>query len=228
MNGRMWTECELAVVRERYADTATAEIAMELRRPLTVVYQKAAALGLRKSEAYLASPAACRLRRGDRVGAASRFLKGHVPANKGLRRPGWSPGRMKETQFKKGARTGAAQRNWRPVGTIAIDTEGYLRIKVREGRQGEASGFGNVRIWPLLNRYVWEQANGPIPPNHTVVFRDGDRGNCELGNLELVSRADLMRRNTIHNRYPEEMVKTIMLLGAVKRKLREKSEKHND
>jgi len=58
-------------------------------------------MGLTKSAAYLASPAACRLRKGDNVGAARRFRPGHVPANKGLRRPGWSTGRMAETQFKK-------------------------------------------------------------------------------------------------------------------------------
>jgi hypothetical protein len=47
--------------------------------------------------------------------------------------------------------------------------------------------------------------------------------------LELISRAELMRRNAIHNRYPEEMVRAIMMLGAVKRKLRERRAKeHHD
>ena len=134
---------------------------------------------------------------------------------------------MKETQFKPGARSGKAAENWKPIGTILADGEGFLRIKVREGRKGEAYGFGNTKIWPLLNRHVWEQHYGPIPPGHAVVFRDRDRANCAIGNLELISRAELMRRNTIHN-LPTELRNTIMLLGAVKRKVRERHEKYND
>jgi hypothetical protein len=49
-------------------------------------------MGLRKSAEYLAGPEACRLQRGDSVGARTRFSAGHVPANKGLRRPGYFPG----------------------------------------------------------------------------------------------------------------------------------------
>jgi len=116
----------------------------------------------------------------------------------------------------------------RPIGTVSADPEGYLRIKVRDSQAGEHTGFGNVKVWPLLQRHTWEQHKGPIPPNHTVCFIDGDRKNCAIDNLELVSRAELMRRNTIHNRYPKEMVETIMLLGAVKRKVREHAEKFND
>jgi hypothetical protein len=43
----------------------------------------------------------------------------------------------------------------------------------------------------------------------------------------MISRAELMRRNTIHN-YPPELRDNIMLLGAIKRKLRETSEKQDD
>ena len=88
---------------------------------------------------------------------------------------------------------------WRPIGTILADSEGFLRIKVREGTKGEPYGFGNTKIWPLLNRHVWQQHNGPIPECHIVVFRDRDRANCAIENLELISMADNMRRNTIHN-----------------------------
>lgn len=48
------------------------------------------------------------------------------PFNKGLRRPGWHVGRMRETQFRKGERSGIAAKNWRPIGTIRTDPDGYL------------------------------------------------------------------------------------------------------
>lgn len=208
-------------MRRFYPDTPTATLARRVRRSLHATYERAQKFGLRKSEAYLAGPHACRLRRGN-VGAAFWFKKGHVPANKGLRRPGWGPGRMKETQFKPGERRGIAARNWRPVGTILTDTDGYLRIKVREARREEATGFGNVRVWPLMQRHVWEQAHGPIPPGYAVCFKDGDRTNCAPGNLELVTRRELMARNTVHN-LPKPLALTVQLLGALNRQIRRRS-----
>jgi hypothetical protein len=224
---RFWTGHELIIVRKFYPDTPTEKVAEMLGRSTSMVYQCADRLGLHKTAEYLASPDACRLRRGDRIGATTRYAKGNVPANKGLRRPGYGPGRMRETQFKNGNRTGAANRNWKPVGSIRPDDEGYLRIKVREHQPGEPNGFGNTKIWPLLQRHIWEQHFGPIPEGHNIVFRDGNRKNCDIANLEMISRAELMRRNTIHN-YPPELRDNIMLLGAIKRKLRETSEKQDD
>jgi hypothetical protein len=126
---------------------------------------------------------------------------------------------MKATQFKKGARSGVAVTNWRPIGTIALDAEGYSRIKVREALPGEPHGFGNTKAWPLLNRHLWATAHGPIPAGHAVVFKDGNRANCVLENLELVSQRDLMRRNSMHN-LPKPLAQAIQLLGALKRQIR--------
>lgn len=220
---RIWTEADDAQLRAEYPDTPTVDLANSMRRSIAAIYGRADNLGLNKSAAYLASPAACRLRRGDHVGAAFRFKKGQTPANKGLRRPpGWAPGRMRETQFKPGARTGVAATNWRPIGTILPDSEGYLRIKVREAVKGEAYGFGNTRVWPLLQRYVWEQAHGPIPPGHAVCFKDRNRQHCALDNLELLSRRELMLRNTVHN-LPKKLAVTVQLLGALNRQIRKRS-----
>jgi HNH endonuclease len=53
----------------------------------------------------------------------------------------------------------------------------------------EPTGFGNTKVWPMYNRWLWEQHKGPIPPKHMVIFKDGDRSHCEIGNLELLSTA---------------------------------------
>lgn len=222
-----WTRKEAAAVRTLYADMSTAKLARQLGRTESQVYQCAARMGLKKSEAYLASPEACRLRRGGNVGAAFRYPKGHVPANFGLRRPGWSPGRMRETQFKRGERSGFAERNWKPVGTIVADSEGFMRVKIKEREASDPPGWCH-EVWPLLHWRTWEQHHGPIPGGHAVVFKNGKRSDCAIENLELISRGDLMRRNTIHARYPPDLKKAIMLLGAVKRKVRENAEKLND
>ena len=216
---RLWSKADDRELRRVYSDEPNSTIARRLRRTVFAIYGRADKLCLKKSAAYLA-----RHRRtgGERLrtfGAPTRFPKGHVPANKGLRRPGWSRGRMKETQFKRGERRGVAAANWRPIGTLAIDPEGYHRIKVREARPGEAYGFGNVRVWPLLQRHVWRKAHGPIPSGHVIVFKDGNRANCELENLDCITRRALMLRNSVHN-LPKPLAQAVQLLGALNRKLR--------
>ena len=216
-----WTKAEIRTLRARYANTTAGDLGKLLGVTVSAIYNMAWKLGLEKNKEFLSELGRAKL---TVAGVPHRFGKGHAPANKGLRRPGWSPGRMAETQFRKGA----ANNKWKPVGTILPDHEGFLRIKVREAKpEDRYTGFGNRDVWPLLNRHIWEQHKGPIPPHHAVVFKDGDRSHCEIGNLECISRAELMRRNTIHN-YPPELVNNIMLLGAIKRKVREHAEKHDD
>lgn len=218
MSRHVWSARELAFIRRLYADVSTKKLALALRKSERKCYNAAHRMGLHKSEQYMASPDAHRISGTHPKSIAHRFPKGQVPHNKGLRRPGYAPGRMAETQFKKGQRTGAAARNWKPVGTILQDTEGFLRIKVREHRDGEATGFGNTKIWPLLNRHVWEQHKGPIPPRHIVAFKDRNRSNCDIGNLELISCADNMRRNSIH-RLPPELKEVLQLKAAIERRI---------
>ncbi len=50
--------------------------------------------------------------------------------------------------------------------------------------------------WMPYNRYVWEQANGEIPSSHVIRYIDGDTLNCELSNLECISRGELMVQNS--------------------------------
>jgi hypothetical protein len=231
MNGRFWAAEDLQVIRWLYPYVKTEKLAAVLGRKGSAVYAIANKLGLRKTAEYLASPDSGILLPGQTTagGVATQFKPGMGPWNKGAKMPtGWSPGRMRETQFKKGSRTGAAARNWVPIGTVKTDTEGFLRIKVREGIPDQASGFGNSRVWPMLNRHVWEQHNGPIPPSHVVVFRNGDRSNCSPENLLLLSRAQLMARNTIHN-LPEDLKEVIRLNGKIKQVLRRRyAEKQDD
>lgn len=218
-----WSRKDLAFLQRTYPHKRTDDIARILSRSIGSVYGKAQALNLHKTRAFLESAESGQLRKGEsRPGSVpTQFKKGQIPANKGIRRPGWAPGRMAETQFKKGHRSGIAARNWVPIGTFRTDSEGFVRIKVREAVYGkEPTGFGNVRVWPLYNRHLWEQHHGPIPPSHIVAFKDGNRANCAIENLELISRADNARRNSMWTNYPRELAEVIQLAGALKRKLR--------
>lgn len=229
MNGRTWTEAELAIVRELYPHRPTHEIATKLGRTVPMVYNQAHNLGLKKTKEFMQSPLSGILTKGNtrHEGVAFQFKKGQTPPNKGVKMPGWAPGRMRETQFKKGQRTGKAAINWRPIGTILTDTDGYLRIKVRDAVHGkEATGFGNTKVWPLYARHVWEQHKGPIPPKHKVIFLDKDRSNCAIENLDCISSGELCRRNSLWAVYPRELAEAIQLTGALKRKIKQREGKN--
>lgn len=217
---RLWSEEDDELLRQRYPHEPTKKLATELRRTLSSTYGRAMKLGLNKSEDYLASEDACRLRRGDNVGAAYRFKKGQTPANKGLRRPGWAPGRMRETQFKKGERRGVAERLYQPIGTERLSKEGYLERKVNDDLPLQ-------KRWRAVHLIVWEEANGPIPKGHAIAFLNGDKTDIGLHNLECITRRELMARNTVHN-LPRELASTIQLLGAVKRQINRRARRDEE
>ncbi len=208
---RPWSREDDALLRRIYPDTPTPQVARRMQRTVAATYGHADKLGLQKSPAYLASPAACRLRRGDAVGKRFRFPKGHVPANKGLRRPGWAPGRMRETQFKKGVRQGVAVRLYKPIGTERISKDGYLERKVNDDLPLQAR-------WRAVHLVVWETAHGPVPKGHAIAFKNRDRRDVRLDNLECISRRELMGRNTVHN-LPKALAQAVQLLGALRRKI---------
>lgn len=215
---RYWTKAEDRLLRKRYPHMPTADLVPMLPgRTLTTIYQRAQRYGLAKTAAYLASPAAHRL---DGVkGMGTRFPKGHVPANKGLRRPGWGPGLMKATQFKKGNRSKRWPPEDYPVGALRINSDGQIDIKVKEG----------LRAWYCMARWVWMQERGPIPRNHCIRPRNGDQHDTRIENLELITRAENLRRN-YHARYPLEIRRLIQLRGALSRQINKregKREQHN-
>ncbi len=216
---RLWEPSDDAVIAARYPNEPTAALALELGRSVKATYLRALHLGITKSAEYLASPAACRMRRGDNVGAAYRFKKGQAPANKGIRhRPGWAPGRMKDNQFKPGVRQGVAARLYQPIGTERVSKDGYLERKTNDDRPER-------RRWRLVHLLVWEATNGPVPKGHAVVFINGDKRDTRLENLECITRQELMARNTVH-RYPKPIAEAIQLLGALKRQIRQRTEAH--
>lgn len=201
-----WTPQQEQLLRDRYADEDTASIAVDLQRSVGQVYAKAAQLGLKKSDAYTAwYLRECGLQHAERC-QASRFQKGLVPWNKGMKGL-QAGGRAKETQFGKGH----MPHNWVPVGTYRV-SDGYLYKKMTDTR--------SRHDWKLVHVMLWEEHNGPVPKGLILCFRDGIKSHITLDNLELLTRAERMRRNTIH-RYPPELKDAIRAVGKLKRTIRE-------
>lgn len=214
MSKRRWTEIEITILHRFYPDYMTRAIADALGRTERQVYSKAAALGLKKSPEYLATPKSGRTNGSQ--GGATRFKKGMTPWNKGKPGSTGTHPNSRRTQFKKGEMSGAAQHNYVPVGSLRITKDGYLERKVTDDHPVPA------RRWVALHRLVWEAANGPVPKNHIVRFKGGMRTAVEdevtHDRLECISRAENMRRNSLH-RYPKEIALAIQMRGALNRRI---------
>ena len=211
---RHWSDDQTRLLMQLYPDTPMPELIQRLGFTASAIYQKARSLGLRRSEQYLASEHACRLRKGDNVGAEYRFRPGMASWNKGKK--GWQAGgRSAETRFKPGTINGSAAERLKPVGFERVTDDGILQRKIR------ADGPPHRR-WQSVHEIIWEELNGPRPAGHLVVFRDGNRRNFSPDNLELITRAENCRRNSIH-RYPPELKQAIRRLKKLKRTIEEKS-----
>lgn len=208
-SGRHFTAAEDSVLRKRYPDEKTSDIARDMGRPLHAVHGRAKRLGLSKSPAFYASDKANRIQRGIAPGAVRhQFPKGHVPANKGTRRPGLAIGRMGETQFKKG-RPAHEAANYVPIGTEKFDPKRKVVLR----KVTDDPSLFPVKRWRPVHVIVWEAANGPVPAGHIVVFKRGQKtlvvNDITTDRLELVTLAENMRRNSYHNNYPKEVGQAI-------------------
>lgn len=109
------------------------------------------------------------------------FSKGHVPVNKGTK--GMFNVGGNKTSFKKGQ----MPHNWVPVGSERITKDGYIQIKIQEGKQ--------QHNWRGKHILIWEKHNGPLPKGNAIIFGDGNNRNFDINNLLLVSRSQLLALN---------------------------------
>lgn len=124
-----------------------------------------------------------------------RFRKGSVPANKGRKghaAPGSEKGWFKE---------GSVPANLRPLWSErwAKNNGGpILEIKVpgpAPWPSHHSRGLNRKTHWVRKAVWVWTQEHGPVPDGHVVIQLDGDPANCDLANLDCVSRKVLQRLN---------------------------------
>ena len=204
---REWTAEEESRLIKLYPDTPMPELESVFSRHERAIYSKAGSMGLKRSEAYMASEHACRLRKGDNVGEAFRFKAGQTPWNKGAK--GWAAPGTEATRFKPGNKP----HTWVPIGTEQI-RDGYLWRKVTDN--------GGRHDWKQVHVILWEENNGSVPAGFILVFKDRNKTNIQIDNLELITRAENCRRNSIH-RYPPELKHAIRKLAKLKRTIEDKA-----
>ena len=186
-----WTNEQEQLLSKLYPDTKTKELCKIFDCKAHNIYNKANKMGLRKSNSYLYAEVYTIT-----PNVESQFKKNHTPWNKGMK--GLQMGGV-ETQFKKGSKP----HNWKPDGSTRVDKDGFTMIKVN-GK------------YVLYHRHLWIQENGKVPEGYVVAFKDGDKSNITLDNLELITKQENMARNTVH-RLPEEIKEVIHLKKTITR-----------
>lgn len=211
---QFWTDAELDLLRSMYPDCHGEDCAAWLGKTLSGVYQAAKKLGARKSAEYLASDTACRV-------SASRRTPGMVANQFKPGVPSWSKGTKgrvgvqeacRATQFKKGVKP----HTWLPLGSLRVSKDGYLQRKCTD------TGYP-PKDWRSVHALVWEGEHGSIPPGSVVVFKAGakttDLPAITADKLECLTRAQLMKRNSVHTVYPPEVARLVLLRGALNRQI---------
>lgn len=161
-----WTTQEEQLLMELYPNHTNQEIALEIGRSVFAIKNRAVKIGLHKSKVHLES-------------RAGRIEKGATSWNKGAK--GLCIKGSEKSWFKKGNKP----YNYKPVGSTRCINKGYTEIKIADPNR-----------WQFLHRHIWEKAFGQLSRHEVVVFKDGDKTNIQLDNLEKVTR----KTNAKHKR----------------------------
>ncbi|MCA1857418.1 HNH endonuclease [Massilia oculi] len=208
----VWTDDQLETLRRLYSNYRTEDIAFLIGHTLDSVYRKANSLGLKKTAEFVAAQSARQLNRPDHPARESRFQKGLVPWNKGVKGVAGVQEACRATHF----RPGQQPHNTLPIGSTKFDKSGVLLQKV-----SNAPGNGSKR-WRAVHELVWVRENGPVPPRHIVVFKPGMKTNVleeiTIDRVECISLAENMKRNTRHN-LPPELNQIVQLKAVLTRQI---------
>lgn len=203
---RLWTSDELEYVRQNYANNYTKDIALAINRSSRAVYQAAINLNVRKSPEFIKISLEREAEKLKVLGAKTRFKPGNISHNKGQKMSKEIYERVKVSMFKKGNEP----HNTRYDGHERLDPkDGYIYIRIRKGK------------YVLKHRLIWEQHYGPIPKGNIIVFKDKDKYNLNIDNLQMITKRENMLRNTV-TKYPLELQQIIKLNNKLKTTLNEK------
>lgn len=161
-----------------------------------------------------------RKRYGWKTGRTGHYEKGAEPLNKGKTCAPGTGGRhpnAQRTQFQKGQ----IPHTFKGAGHERIDSkDGYVVIIVDEDNPWTGAATRPVH----KHRWLWEQANGPIPDGCVLKCIGEDKTNCDPSNWELISRGVLPHLSARFGmRFDEadaELKPTIMAVAKLKHAVR--------
>ncbi|MHC1696877.1 MAG: HNH endonuclease signature motif containing protein [Geobacteraceae bacterium] len=192
---QIFTADQVQFIEKEFQNLSVADLTTELNRTFETDFKISQIKAFTKNHKILS-------------GRTGQFGKGQVSWNKG--RKGYMGANV--TSFKKGSIPPNRKLLW----TERIDSkDGFILIKVPEmdPSTGFPTRYKHKHVW------VWEQANGPVPEGHAVVFVDSNKLNCEIENLMLLTRAELLSLNLHgYKEMPVELKPVVLSLAKLETK----------
>lgn len=157
-------------------------------------------------------------RKGWATGRTGRFVAGQKSWNAGKSYPPHP--NSAATQFK----SGTVPPNRKPMGSERIAKDGYIEMKVpeRDPHTGHATRYMHKHRW------LWEQANGPVPKGAVLKCLDGDKTNTDPSNWVAIPRALLPRlaggrwKRVPYDTAPDELKPTLLAIARLAHKVKER------
>jgi len=205
----IFTEEQIEEISLLFPITCTGDLAIQFQCSYSCIANMANKYGWKKDKNLIRELARQNMLREDHPAKKFWIKKGTIPPNKGKKSSEYMTpeaiDRMRITQFQKGQ----MPHNHKNVGYERINVEGYVEVKIAE-----------PKTFKLKHRLVWEQNYGPIPKGCNIQFKDGNRQNCQMENLYLISRADQIKHeNSFLVRYPKSLQLAIQARGALNRQI---------
>jgi hypothetical protein len=190
---KYWTTEEAEELQRLYPTTMANDLAVHFGCTVKQIYNKSNNIGIKKDIEFLHQY----YLENFKGHQATQFKKGVASWNKGKK--GLQMGGV-ETQFKKGQ----TPHNTKPIGFRSL-RDGYLVERIEVG-------------FEFVHKLLWKQHHGEIPPGMFVVFKDRNKQNICIENLEVIDRVEHIRRNHIQN-LPQELKEVIHIKKQITRKI---------
>ena len=228
------SEAEEKFLRENFYKMTNKELATALGLKSTIVRTKCYKMGLKRIEMEYWTP--------EQV----EFLKTHyktigdielteIFTTKWKKNKGWTEKHIaKKRKYLKLKRTPeeikairernsragrytTSEKAWKTRGVIPIG-----EIRVWEGERGAFGVVKTAKGFVHRNPWLWRQHYGRIPKGMVVKQKEGTPLIAGIEDLELISRAELTRRNAEkYHSYPEELKKAIKFNNRLTKILKE-------
>lgn len=141
---------------------------------------------------------------------------------------GFKPGNKPWNAGTKGQRltkpnSGSFQKGNRPIGPKAPKPFGYERTGkgykfVKTHGKNPHTGYNGA--FRLKHIVLWEKHHGPVPDGHVIIFKDSNRDNITIENLECISRLELLRLNKReYSKMPDEIKHVVLTIARLEAKV---------
>jgi len=148
---------------------------------------------------------------------AALFKHGQTSAMKGRKQSEWMSPEAIQRSIKYRFKKGQLPHNTKEEYAVSLRQPlGYIWFRRDKNK------------WEELHRFIYRVHHDvKLQPGDVVAFKDGNRNNLSIDNLILVSKRDLLDKNSIH-RFPPEVKATIHTLARLKRLIKQKENEKQD